>query len=211
MKQKRSSEDGRKAAIDWSRIHRRIEAVNTLIEQGWSPIPEERKKILKARAKALALEPQNQATGEERKEVIEFILACETYGVESCFVREVYPLGELTLVPCTPPFVLGIINVRGRIVSIIDIKKFFDLPQKGLSDLNKVIVLQRDGMEIGILVDAVLGNRSVSLKEMQSSLPTLTDVRADYLLGITGERMVILDAAKILSDRRIIVHEQVEI
>jgi purine-binding chemotaxis protein CheW len=211
MKKKQFSDDGAKGAIDWGKIHLRLEAVNTAIERGWSPSPEERKKILKARARALALEPHKEATREERKEILEFLLANETYGIESCYVREVYPLRELTPVPCTPPFVLGIINVRGRILPVIDIKKFFDLPQKGLTDLNKVIILQRNGMEIGILSDAILGNRSISLKEMQSSLPTLTDIRAEYLMGVTGERMVILDAAKILSDKRMIVHEQVEI
>lgn len=48
------------------------------------------------------------------------------------YVREIYPLKEFTPIPCTPPFVLGIINVRGQILSVIDIKKFFDLPEKGL-------------------------------------------------------------------------------
>jgi purine-binding chemotaxis protein CheW len=196
--------------IDWSEIHRRLEPVNTAIERGWSPSLEEGKRILKARAKALAQEPEEKETREERKEIVEFLLAYETYGIESSYVREVYPLRELTPVPCTPPFVLGIINVRGRILSVIDIKKFFDLPEKGLTDLNKVIILQSKDMEFGILVDAILGRRSVSLREMQPSLPTLTDTRAAYLLGVTGERLVILDAVKILSDKKIIVLEQVE-
>jgi purine-binding chemotaxis protein CheW len=111
--------------------------------------------------------------------------------------------------PCAPPFVLGIINVRGQILSVIDIKKFFDLPEKGLTDLNKVIILHSDSTEFGILADVILGVRSVSLSELQPSLPTLTGIRQEYLKGVTKERLVILDAAKLLCDKRIIIHEEV--
>src|SRR5439155_25417175 len=129
----------------------------------------------------------------------------------SSSVREVYPLKELTPLPCTPPFVLGIINVRGKILSVIDIKKFFDLPEKGLTDLNKVIIVHADEMELGILADALLGVRAIPLEELQPSLPTLTGIRAEYLKGVTKDRLVILDTEKILSDKGIIVHEEVEI
>ena len=48
-------------------------------------------------------------------------------GLSPDFVREVYPLKDYTPLPCTPPFVLGLVNVRGQIISVIDIKKFFDI------------------------------------------------------------------------------------
>ena len=140
---------------------------------------------------------------------MEFLLAYEKYGIESSYVREVYPMKELTPLPCTPPFILGIINVRGQIISVIDIKKFFDLPDKGLTDLNKVIIVTDGKMEFGILADVIPGVRSVALSELQPSLPTLTGVRAEYLKGVTEERFIILDVEKILSDEKIIVHEEV--
>jgi purine-binding chemotaxis protein CheW len=174
------------------------------------PSLEEKKKILKARAKVLAQEPKGEAVAEEYLEVVEFLLSYEKYGIESSYVREVYPMKELTLLPSTPSFVLGIINVRGQILSVIDLKKFFDLPGKGLTDLNKVIILHSDRMEFGILADGIMGVRDVSLNELQPSLPTLTGVREEYLKGVTRERMVILDAAKLLSDEKIIVHEEVQ-
>jgi purine-binding chemotaxis protein CheW len=177
----------------------------------------EKEKILKERAKELAREPEKKDEPREYLRVLEFLLACEKYAVETSYVREVYPLKELTPLPCTPPFVLGIINVRGQIFSVIDIKKFFELPEKGITNLNKVIVLYTDkpvlggveGMEFGILADAVYDVKSIPLNEIQPSLPTLTGVREDYLKGVTKGRTVILDAMKILSDKRIIVHEQV--
>ena len=207
-----SGQTGKKrtTVIDWPEIHRRLETAQAAVERNLTPALEEKQKILKARAKTLAREPKEEKVAEQYLEVLEFLLAYEKYGIESSYVREIYPLKELTPLPCTPPFVLGLINVRGQILSVIDIKKFFDLPDKGLTDLNKVIILQTDKMELGILADAILGVRSIPLQEIQTSLPTLTGIRADYLRGVTKEPLVVLDGEKILSDKKIIVHEEVE-
>ena len=220
MKDKgRVSPEKKPATVDWAGVRRRVEEAGTALEKGWSPTPEEKRKIFKMRAKALAQETKEEETAEEYIEVVEFMLAYEKYGIDSSYVREIYPLKELTPVPCTPIFVLGIVNVRGEILSVIDIKKFFDLPEKGLGDLNKVIVLRSgspvpgraEGLEFGILADVILGVRAVPLNEIQPSLPTLTGIREEYLKGITKDRAVILDAGKLLSDKAIIVHEDVRI
>lgn len=166
-------------------------------------------RILKERAKLLAREPKKEEVNAEAIEILEFLLAYERYGIETSFVREVYPLKELTPLPYTPPFVLGITNVRGQIVSIIDVKKFFDLPERGLTDLNKAIILHNDEMEFGILADVINGVRWIAKKEIQPSLPTLTGIRQDYLKGVTAERLVILDAERLLSDNKMVVHEEV--
>ena len=173
------------------------------------PTPMEKKKILKARAKTLAQEPEREEKAEAYLEVVEFVLAYERYAIETVYVREIYPLKEFTPLPCTPSFVFGIINVRGQIISVIDIKKFFDLPDMGLGELNKVIILHMGDMEFGILADKIIGYRSIPLIEIQPSLPTLTDIRVEYLKGVTEERVVILDVTKIMSDKKIIVHEEV--
>lgn len=198
------------SVTDWHTIHLRLEKVRTALERGFTSTPEEKKKILKARARILAQESTKPQAADESIEIVEFLLANEKYGIESFSVREVYPIRDLTPLPCTPSYVYGIINVRGHIVSVIDIKKFFDLPERGLADLNKVIVVQNDAMEFGILADAMIGVRSVPLKEIQQSLPTLTGIRAEYLKGVTKERLVIFDIAKFLSDKKIMVHEEIE-
>jgi purine-binding chemotaxis protein CheW len=212
MKITKSTKRSKQATIvDWRDVHSRLESARTAIEQGWAPGPQEKKKILKARAQALAQEPKRNLVPEDNIVVVEFALAYEKYGIESAYVREVYPLKELTPLPCTPPFVLGVINVRGQILSVIDIKKFFDLPEKGLTDLNKVIIIHSGSMEYGILADMIIGARNVSISELQPSLPTLTGIREEYLRGITKDQVVILDAEKLLLDRKIIVHEQVAV
>jgi purine-binding chemotaxis protein CheW len=165
--------------------------------------------ILKARAKALASEPPKQRSAEQSVEIVEFVLATEHYALEDRFVREVYPLKDLTPLPCTPAFVYGIINVRGEIVAVLDMRRFFDLPVQGLSDLNKVIMLESDDMRVGILADRIEGVRSILQSQIQPSLPTLTGIRSEFLRGVTSDRLVIIDAAKMLADEKILVQEEV--
>jgi len=118
---------------------------------------------------------------------------------------------EFTPIPGTPNFVMGIINIRGQIISIIDIKKFFGLPEKGLTDLNRVIIADYNDMEVGILADIILGVRNIAINEIQPSLPTLTEIRSKYLKGITRDGVVILDIVKLLSDPKLIISSEVEI
>jgi purine-binding chemotaxis protein CheW len=173
------------------------------------PVLEEQRQILLKRARELAREPQTESAATERLEIVEFLLSSETYGIESSYVGEVYPLKNLTPLPCTPSFVLGIMNVRGRILSVLDIRKWFDLPGCGLSDLNKVIIIRDGAMEFGLLADAITGVRLIPVTALKPSLPTLTDIRSEYLRGVTEERLVVLDGKTILSDRKIVVHEEI--
>ena len=199
-----------KAAIDWREILQRLDSARATVERGWAPDAEQTRRILKARAQALASEPGKTHAAAERIEVLEFLLAHEKYAVESRHVREAVSLENLTPLPGTPAFVLGIVNVRGEILSVIDIKKFFELPEAGLPDLHQIIVLQSDSMLFGILADAIVGVRQIAVAGIQPSLPTLTGIREEYLKGVTPERTVILDAEKLLADEKIIVQEQVE-
>jgi len=208
MTRKRTmNEQAERPAINWQMVRKRLDAVTDMLSRGLTPAQE--KDILKARALVLAREPLPEATAAECLELLEFSLAHETYGIETVYVRETRPLRDITSVPCTPPFVLGLINVRGRIISVIDIKRFFERPEKGLTDLNKVIIMHDGEMEFGILADAVLGVRTIPLAELHPSLPTLSGVREEYLKGVTKERTVVLDGMKLLSDRKLIVHEEI--
>jgi len=199
-----------KGGLDWAQLHRRLDASQSALERRLTPSREEEQKILHARARLLATGGKAEATSpQSRLEVVEFVLGPEHYGIESTLIREIHPLSEFTPLPCTPAFFLGLVNVRGHILSIINIKKLFDLPEKGLTDLNKVIIVHTNHMELGILADVIVGVRSVGLEELHPALPTLTGIRAEYLKGITKDPMVILDMEKILSDEKILVDEAV--
>jgi purine-binding chemotaxis protein CheW len=191
-------------------LSRRLAAARAALEQETGLTPEVQQGILLARAQALAQCPVSPVGPSDTLTIVAFRLAHEHYGIETAAVREVLPLQALTPLPGTPPFVLGIINVRGEILSVLDLKKFFDLPERGLTDLNTVIVLQSEKMTFGILADAIFDVRTVSRQTLQPPLPTLTGIRAEYLKGITPERMVILDAERLLSDSTIVVCDTTE-
>ena len=192
---------------DWSAIRRRIEAVHAATDRGATLTAEDERRILQSRALALAAVPDGGPRG-ETLEAVEFELAGESYAIALAQVREVGPLHDLTPVPGTPAFVLGIINLRGVIRTVIDLKKFFDLPDAGLTQLNQILLLEHDDLQLGILADTIRGVRHIPLADLQPALPTLTEIRADYLRGVTGDRLVVLDAAKLLTDPRLLVDEE---
>ena len=165
--------------------------------------------ILRARAEALSrlLEP---VSAHQSLEVLEFRLAGECYAVETRQVRETYPFKDVTPLPCTPPFMLGVVNVRGRVVPVIDIKKFLAMPETGLMDLHDIVLLQSGDLELGLLVDAIAQVRRISVDALQPAHATLSESAAGYIKGITAERLVVLDVNRMLADPRLIVHEQVE-
>lgn len=163
--------------------------------------------ILKSRARALAKEPEESGAGRRFLDIVEFRLAAENYGAESKYIREIYPLRDFTPVPGTPSFVLGLANVRGQILSVIDLKKFFNLPGIGLGELNKIIVVRNETMEFGILADTITGARKIPLEDILESPPTISGIGAQYLKGITKERLCVLDLENILSDTRMIVDQ----
>ena len=166
------------------------------------------KATLRRRAALLARAPLAADTG-ERIDVVEFLLGRERYGLAAAHVCEVLPLKDFSPVPCTPPFVVGIMNVRGQIVTVLNIGKFFDLPDSGITDLNKVLLIETAAMKVGVLADAILGTRTVRVEELQTSLPTLAGLRAEFLRGVTPDRLIVLHAAKFLADDAILVREEV--
>lgn len=164
--------------------------------------------MLRARARQLA-RPVLRGEDENRLQFIEFVLAGEHYALESRFVREVHVLRDLTPLPGTPPFVRGIINVRGQMTAVFDLKEFFGLPPKGLTELSRVLVAQAPNLELGFLADSVVGAKTLLVSQIQSAPPTLDGASADYVRGVTENRLIILDGTKILDDPRLIVNEEV--
>ena len=200
----------KKPRINWSEISQRVEAARQALEEDFVASPEASRATLKARARLLADEPPQADPTQEILEIVEFRLANEIYGIESAFVREVFPLKDFTPLPGVPPFVLGIANIRGQILSIIDLKKFFGLPQTGLGQLNKLIILRDENMEFAILADDILDTHSIAIGEIQNPPSTISGPGADYLRGVIARGTILLDAGKILRDEKIIVDQAAE-
>lgn len=161
------------------------------------------------RAIALARKPETPSSELETIEVLVFGIGSEKYAVGSETVREVCPFKQITHVPCAPKFVKGIINLRGQIFSVIDIRSLFGLPNPESPEDGKVVIIGLDNMEVGILADDVLGVRHFPIAEIQRDLPTLRGIQEKYLYGLTTDRIVIINVENLLTDDSIVVHETI--
>jgi len=189
--------------------------LNDSTESGLSSMPisiptSEEQLCLKTRALTLAQQPKQTELSKEFLEVIEFRLASEVYGLETTYVQEVLTLKDFTTLPGLPPFVLGIVNVRGQIFSVINLKKYFNLPEKGLAQFNILIILRNEKMEFGILVDEVFSTQSIPLDAIQTTPSTVSGIVGEYLRGVTSDFVIILDGNKVLNDHRITVNQEMD-
>lgn len=165
--------------------------------------------MLKKRAIEMAAEPELKKGFSPILQLMAFSLGTETYGLESSYIREVYPLKDFTPLPGVPAFILGIINVRGQIIPVVDLKKLFHLPEQGITELNKVIILHDDQMEFGILADVVHGTQVVGEDEIIPAPHTLNGIGEENLRGITRESLIVLNAKKLLTDKQMVVNDEI--
>jgi purine-binding chemotaxis protein CheW len=193
---------------DWEKLHRHLEEIRQRLEATYRMPDAEKEAVLRARALVMGRMYGEESQG-ERIFVLEFFLAQERYAAEMKYVRETYPLRSLCRLPGTPPFVVGIINIRGQILSVVDIKKLFDLPEKGITNLNRVLVVQSGANIFGILADEVAGIREIEIRDLQPPLATLSGLQEEYIMGITGERLIVLHMENMLSDKRLVIHDEV--
>lgn len=194
--------------IDWNLLYKQIEEQTKLIANE-EDSEEEIKKILKLRTERLA-KPIKEVEFDNTLSVVEFLLAKEKYAIESIYIEEIQPLLDLTPLPTTPKFILGITNLRGQILSVMNLKIFFNLLDADIKNSPKLIVVSVGEMTLAFLADDVIGQNRISLLDLQTSLPTLTEKQTKYLIGITKDELIVLDIVKLLTDKRIIVNEEVE-
>jgi purine-binding chemotaxis protein CheW len=197
-------------STDWEEVRRRLDETTKALALGGSPSVEGSRAILETRARALAKEAPRIAESGETLRVVEFRLAAETYAIESEFVQEVMTLRNYTPLPSVPPFIMGVINVRGRIISLVDLKKLFDLPERGLPAADNVIVVSDDTMEFGISADAIISARTIPLTVIYPPIPTLSTIGKEYIQGIAEAHVIIIDAKKILVDESIYIRQDPE-
>lgn len=185
--------------VDWAALHARLERARNALARGTQKDGEHATGVLAARARALAVRPP-PAAPRETLDVVEFSIAGERYAIESAHVREVQQLRELTPLPGAARHVRGLVNLRGQMLAVVDLARLFELPERGLGDLNRTVVLSSQAMEFALLADRIAGVGKVALAAMRPSLPTLTGIRERYLRGVTAEGLVVLDGAKLLAD-----------
>ena len=167
------------------------------------PSPERARAILDERARLLACAPAERRAPGEVLETLTFSLGREHYAVASIHVREVVRLVSFTPVPGAPDFVLGVMNLRGEILALADLRRFFGVPRQGLTDLARVIVLGGDHAELGILADETHELLALTIAEILEPPASVAGIDRGYLVGVTKEALIVLDVARLLADPRL--------
>lgn len=167
--------------------------------------------ILKARALQLAAPLGKEEDKEEQLCLLEFRINDERYGLEVQFTKEISHLSEFTSLPETPDFVLGVMNLRQRIISIVDLKKILNIPENESSKKeNPIIVIEKDGLEFALLVDEVMGTRIINKDTIQSPPSTFSGLQKELLMGVTKQKLIVLNGNSFFQRKEFIVHKEVE-
>jgi purine-binding chemotaxis protein CheW len=136
-----------------------------------------------------------------------FFLASEEYGVEILKVQEIIGRMPITPVPLTSKYILGVINLRGKIHPIMDLKIKFGMDQSEITDETCIIVIKTASLMMGILVDKVSEVMNVASGDIEDTPSFGADVNPEYLLGVgkTGGRVrLLLDIEKVITASDII-------
>jgi purine-binding chemotaxis protein CheW len=140
---------------------------------------------------------------DEMLQWVTFKLENETYGVNVMQVQEVLRYSDIAPVPGAPPYVLGIINLRGSVVTVIDTRSRFGLMPADITDNTRVVIIESDKQVIGILVDSVAEVVYMKASEIELAPNVGTDESAKFIKGVCNresELLILVDLDKLLSD-----------
>ena len=145
---------------------------------------------------------QATATREATREVLVFVLGAEEYGVDILKVQEIRGYEKVTPIPSAPEYLKGVVNLRGTIVPVIDMRVKFGMPNPKYDSFTVVIILRLAQRVIGIVVDAVSDVVALAHDEVKAAPQLGTVVDASFIAGLAtqADRMVLLlDIEKLLS------------
>lgn len=149
----------------------------------------------------------------EEIKVIVFALANEEYGVEVEKVKTIERMMPMTRVPKTLPFIKGVINLRGVVVPVIDLRGRFGLPESDYTDNTRIVIIVVDDMEVGMIVDSANDVIDVDSDQIQDPPEIVGGVRAKYLRGVAkvGDRLlVLLNLSEVLSKKELSNMDELE-
>jgi purine-binding chemotaxis protein CheW len=134
---------------------------------------------------------------------VTFKLDGETYGINVMQVQEVLRYTEIAPVPGAPIYVLGIINLRGNVVTVIDTRKRFGLKPSEIADQTRIVIIEAEKQVVGILVDSVAEVVYLHASEIETAPNVGNDETSKFLEGVCnrgGELLILVNLDKLLSD-----------
>jgi len=138
----------------------------------------------------------------ETIQVVSFKLGSEEYGVDIAQVQEINRMVAVTHVPRAPQFMEGVINLRGQLIPIIDLRARFGMPRAEHSKNTRIVVTEIAGKRVGMVVDSVSEVLRLALDQVEDAPEMLTGVETEYIRGvgkIEDRLIILLDLARIIS------------
>jgi len=135
-------------------------------------------------------------------QLVSFNLGDEEYGVDILRVQEINRMVHITRVPKAPEFVEGVINLRGKVIPIVDLRKRFGLTVKPHDKNTRIIVVDIDGQTVGLIVDGVSEVLRFSMDTIEPPPAMVTGVDAEYIWGVgklEDRLLILLDLSKVLA------------
>ncbi len=156
---------------------------------------------------------KQSSTNDLAGKYLTFHLAGEEYGLEILKVREIIGMLEITTVPQTPEFMQGVINLRGKVIPVLDLRLRFGLPYREPDDRTSIVVVESvsgSGQPtlMGLVVDAVNEVANVAAEEIDPTPSFGGDMQTDYILGMAkvgGSVKILLDIDRILRDSQLVL------
>lgn len=142
------------------------------------------------------------AKEKEVLQLVTFRLGQEEFSLDILKVQEIIRHMELTRVPRTPDFVEGVINLRGRVIPVLDLRKRFGLPDAEDTSATRIIVVEVSGVTVGLKVDGVSEVLRINADTVEPPPALVTNIESDYIKGVgklDNRLLILLDVSKILS------------
>lgn len=139
----------------------------------------------------------------EDLQAVVFMLNKAYYGVPILQVQEIVKMTEITKLPNTPEFVQGIVNLRGKIIPIIDMRRRFGLPDEEISEDWKILILKEEDVLFGVMVDQISEVEKIPASLIEKPPKLVAGVNGKFINGIAktpNRLLILLDIGRILSD-----------
>lgn len=145
-------------------------------------------------------------------QLVVFKLGEEEYGVEITQVQEIIRVMETTRVPKAPNYIKGVINLRGKVIPVLDLKKRFGLAECNMNDQTRIIVVEVEDYTVGMIVDCVSEVLRISGQSIEPTPPVFSNLSDEYIRGvgkIENRLLILLDTDKILTISEMSDSEQI--
>lgn len=191
--------DTHESRFDWVSARHRLGALSDSLDYGTDVSAEAALAILNERARRYGTAPERSLLASEQVELLTFLLAGETYAIESRFVREVLHMPALTPLPGTPPVVSGVTNLRGEILAVMDPGQELGCPSVQAAP-EWVIVLGLNSIEMGVVSDAVLEVVAVRTDSVLAPARAAREIHPTWIRGVTSDAVIVLEGQAVLDD-----------